>query len=132
MFTDTSKFFYSCMLTQVSTDESNKALIKLFTKNDPLKSVHSQTAKFCSPSCSLFIRQLKANANGLQLQRNVLVFYVDQKVFLLVKNLDLLVCSYHKPLLKILQVILIMKNVMHGASKLQLSSAMLRYNTLRE
>ena len=42
MFTDASKFYYSGVLTQASTDESNKALIKLLTDKDPLKSVKSQ------------------------------------------------------------------------------------------
>ena len=43
MFMDVSKFCYSGMLTQASTDESNEALIKLLTDNDPFKSVKSQT-----------------------------------------------------------------------------------------
>ena len=43
LFTAASKFCYLGMLTQASTDESNKALIKLLTDNDPLKSVHSQS-----------------------------------------------------------------------------------------
>ena len=43
LFTDKSKFCYSGMLTQASTDKSNKALIKLLTDKDPLTSVQSQT-----------------------------------------------------------------------------------------
>ena len=43
LFTDTSKFCYSGMIIQASTNESNKALIKLLTDSDPLDSVHSQT-----------------------------------------------------------------------------------------
>ena len=43
LFTDASKFCYSSVLTDASTDELNKALIKLLTDKDPLKSVHSQT-----------------------------------------------------------------------------------------
>ena len=42
LFTDASKFCNSGVLTQASTDESNKALIKLLTDKDPLKSVKSQ------------------------------------------------------------------------------------------
>ena len=45
LFTDASKFCYSGMLAQTSTDESNTALLKLLTDKDPLKSVHSQTQK---------------------------------------------------------------------------------------
>ena len=40
---DVSKFCYSGMLTQASTAESNKALIKLLTDKDPLKKVQSLT-----------------------------------------------------------------------------------------
>ena len=43
LFTDVSKFCYSSVLTQASTDGSNKALIKLFAEKDPCKSVESQT-----------------------------------------------------------------------------------------
>ena len=43
LFTDVSKFCYSGVLTEASTDKSNKALIKLPTDKDPLKSVESQT-----------------------------------------------------------------------------------------
>ena len=40
-FTDASKFCYSGMPMQASTDESNEALIKLLTDKNPLKSVES-------------------------------------------------------------------------------------------
>ena len=43
LFTDASKFCYSGMLIKASTDESNKALIKLLTDKDPLKSVPLKT-----------------------------------------------------------------------------------------
>ena len=42
LFIDETKFCYSGVLPQASTDESNKAPIKLQTDKDPLKSVHSQ------------------------------------------------------------------------------------------
>ena len=43
MFTDASKFFYSGVLTQASTADSNEAVIKIFTSETPLTSVESQT-----------------------------------------------------------------------------------------
>ena len=43
LFTDAGKFCYSDVLNPASTNESNKALIKLLTNKDPLKSVKSQT-----------------------------------------------------------------------------------------
>ena len=43
LFTDECKFFfYSGMLTQASTYESNETLIKLLTDKDPLQGVKSQ------------------------------------------------------------------------------------------
>ena len=46
---------------------------------------------------------MKANADDLQLQRNVLVFLCQSKRFsFYLQILDLLVCSDHKPLLKII------------------------------
>ena len=43
LFMDASKFCYSGVLTQASTNESNKASIMLLTDSNPLNSVHSQT-----------------------------------------------------------------------------------------
>ena len=43
LFMDVREFCYSGVCTQVSTDKSNKALIKLLTNKDPLKNVESQT-----------------------------------------------------------------------------------------
>ena len=43
LFTDASKFYYSGMLTQPSTADSNEALIKIFTSEVPLTSIESQT-----------------------------------------------------------------------------------------
>ena len=48
---DASKYCYSGVVTQASTDESNEALVQLLTDNDPLTSVESQT------------QDLKLNAN---------------------------------------------------------------------
>ena len=42
LFMDTSKICFSGVLIQASNDKSQKALIKLLTDKDPLKSVHSQ------------------------------------------------------------------------------------------
>ena len=42
LFRDASKICYSGVLTQASTDKSNKTLIKLLTDKDPLKKVHSK------------------------------------------------------------------------------------------
>ena len=39
---DASKFCYSAMITQASTNKSNEAFIKLLTDKEPLKSVQSQ------------------------------------------------------------------------------------------
>ena len=43
LFMDVSKFCYSSVLTQTSTEDSNEALMKLLTNKDPLKSVRSKT-----------------------------------------------------------------------------------------
>ena len=59
-------------------------------------------------------------------------FMAIKKCSFYLQNSDLLVHSDFKLLLNFLQEILIMKNVTHGASKPQLSSDVLKYNTLRE
>ena len=51
LFTGTSKYCYSGILTQASMEKSNKALVQLLPDNDPLTSVKSQT------------QDLKLNAN---------------------------------------------------------------------
>ena len=43
LFTDVSKFCYSGMLTQASTEDSNKALLRILTSEEPLDSVEFQT-----------------------------------------------------------------------------------------
>ena len=43
LFTGTSKFCYWGVLTQVSTEDSKEALLKILTGKVPLKSVESQT-----------------------------------------------------------------------------------------
>ena len=43
LVTDMRKFCYSSVLTQVSTEDSNKALMRILTSEDPLESVESQT-----------------------------------------------------------------------------------------
>ena len=53
LFTDASKYCYSSVLTQASTDKSNTAFLKLLTEKNPLKSIHptntGTSSKFCSP-----------------------------------------------------------------------------------
>ena len=43
LFIDMSKFCYSGALTQASTEDSNEALLRILTSEDPLKIVESQT-----------------------------------------------------------------------------------------
>ena len=51
LFTDASKYCYSDVLAQASTEESNEALVHLLAGNDPLIHIDSQT------------QDLKLNAN---------------------------------------------------------------------
>ena len=76
------------MLTHASTDESNEALIKLLTDKEPLKIVQSQTQTSNSILILILLStlwhvfqaaSLKANVEGLQLQRNVSVFLCKSK-----------------------------------------------------
>ena len=48
LFTDASKYCYSGVLTQPSTDESSEALVQLIKGNDPFTSIHSQTQEKCN------------------------------------------------------------------------------------
>ena len=43
LFTDMSKFCYSGVLTEASTENSNEALLRILTSEDPLKSGISNT-----------------------------------------------------------------------------------------
>ena len=43
LFTDVSKFCYSGVFTQASAEDSNEALLRILTSEDPLKIVESQT-----------------------------------------------------------------------------------------
>ena len=43
LFTDASKFSYSGVLTQASTEVSNEAFMKILTSDAPLISIESQT-----------------------------------------------------------------------------------------
>ena len=69
---DASKFCYSGVLTQASTDESNKALIKLLTDKDPLTSVQSETqdlqlkSNVVHPVAYISDSFTESNANGMQ------------------------------------------------------------------
>ena len=89
LFTDMSRFCYSGVLTQASTDESNEALITLVTDKDPLKSAKSQTQDLQINPVQFTLwhmfqaASMKANVDGLQLQRNVLASLCQSKIFLL-------------------------------------------------
>ena len=88
LFMNASKFCYSGILTQASTDESNKALIKLLTDKDLLKSIQSQMQNLQLYSIACTVAYIsgsftEVNADDLQLERNILVFYVNQNMFLL-------------------------------------------------
>ena len=80
LFMDASKFCYSGMLTQASTDESDEVLIKLLTNKDPLKSVKSQTQdpqtaiQHVHPVAYISGSFTETNVDGLLLQRYVLAF----------------------------------------------------------
>ena len=90
LFTDESKICYSGLLTQVSINESNKALIELLTDKDLLKSVQSQTqvlqlksnivhtVAYISGSFTEIKYKMACNHKGM-----FWCFYVNQKVFLL-------------------------------------------------
>ena len=79
---DASKFCYSGVLNQASTDEPNKALIKLFTDKDPVKSVKSQTQDLQLNSVVHPMAYISDSFTESQLQM-FWCFYVDQKMFLI-------------------------------------------------
>ena len=79
LFTEANKFCYLGVLTEASTNKSNKALIKLPTDSDPLYSVHSETQDLQMDSVVHPVAYIsgsftETSEDGLQLQRNVLVF----------------------------------------------------------
>ena len=110
LLTDTSKFCYSGMPTQASTDASNKTL------RDALTSVQSQTQDLHTKSNEVHpVAYISDSFTDSQCHWPARtkecfgIFMSIKKCSFYLQNSDLLVCSDHKPLLKILQVILIMK-----------------------
>ena len=84
LFMDASKFCYSGIHTQASTDKSNKALLKLLTDNYLLKSVHSQTQNLLLNSIVLPVAYISGSFAETQcrwpaITRNIVVFYVNQE-----------------------------------------------------
>ena len=80
LFTDASKFCYWDVLTQAFTADSNEALLKILTSKAPLKSVESQTqdlqltSSVVHPLVIYQVASVKANVDGLQLQKNASVY----------------------------------------------------------
>ena len=108
LFTDVVKFCYSCMLTQASTDESNKALIKLLTGKDPLKSLESKTQDLKLKSNIVHsVAYISDSFTESQCRWPSItkgcfgIFMSIKKCSFYLQNSDLLVCSDHKPFLKI-------------------------------
>ena len=138
LFTDESKFCYLGVLTQASTIKSNKALIKLLTDSDPPESVNSQTQEIQQDSVVNPVAYISCSFTKTQCRWPAItkeyfsIFMSIKKCSFYLQNLNWLVYSHHKPLLTILQEILIMKNVTHQTSKPQISPGVLKYNTLRE
>ena len=105
LFTDASKYHYSGVIMQASTNESHKTLVQLLTDDDPLTSVDSQA------------QDLKLNANLVHYVAYISGSFNESQyiwptftkecfgIFMSIKkcpfylwNSDSLVCSDHKPL----------------------------------
>ena len=106
LFMDASKFCYSGVLTQASTEESNKELLKLLTDNDSLKSVHSQTQDLHLNSIVHPVAYISGSFTESKCRwpaitkECVSVFISIKKCSFYSQNSNLLVHSDHKPLLK--------------------------------
>ena len=87
------------MLTHASTDESNKAFIKLLIDKDPLKSVKSQMSdlqlksSIVHPVAYISGSFTESQCRWSAITKECLAFYVNQKVFLLFIKLRL-ICSF--------------------------------------
>ena len=94
------------MLTQASTKESNKALIKLHNDKGRLKSVQSQTQKLqikshvVHPVTHISGSFTERQCRWLAITKECFgVFMSIKKCSFYLKNSDLLVCLDYKPLL---------------------------------
>ena len=108
LFMDASKYCYSGMLTQASMDESNEALLKLLTDEDPFTSVELQTQDLKLNSTLVQpVAYISGNFTESQYRWPAItkecfsVFMSIKKCSFYLPNSDLLVHSDHKPLLKI-------------------------------
>ena len=107
LFTDASKFCYSGVLAQASMKDSNKALIKILTSEDPLKSVELLTQDpWLDPNIIHPVAYLLGNFCKSQCIWPVItkqcfsVFMAIKKCSFYLQNATLLVHSDHRPLLK--------------------------------
>ena len=108
LFTDASKFCYSDMLTQASTDKTNETIIKLLTDKDPIKSVESQTQDLQLKSNIVHpVAYISGSFNKSQCRWPTItkecfgIFMSIKKCSFYLQNADLLVHLDPKPLLKI-------------------------------
>ena len=105
---DVSKFCYSGVLTQASTEDSNEELVKIPTNKDPLKSVISQTQDFQLESSVIHpVAYISGSFSESWCRWSTIikecfsVFMSNKKCSFYLQNANLLLCSDHKPLLKI-------------------------------
>ena len=76
LFTDTSKFCYSGVFTQTSTEDSNEALFRILTSEDPLKTMESQTqdlqleSKLVHPVAFISVSFSQSQCRCLQFQKS--------------------------------------------------------------
>ena len=109
LFKDEGKFCYSGVLTQASTEDSNEALLRILTSEDPLRHVEFQTLDLQLESNAIHpVAYISGSFSQSQCRWPIItkesfsVFMSSKKCSSYLQNTDLLVCSDNKPLLKIL------------------------------
>ena len=108
LFTDTTKFCYSGVLTQASTQDSNEALLKILPNDAPLKSDECQMLSLQLESKIIHPTTYKSGSFSQSqcwwpviTKECLSIFMPIKKYSFYLQNADLLVCSDHKPPLKI-------------------------------